>query len=671
MASEFLHSSPSKDENDDHRKLSLSTQTPLRNKISTIPLTKSSSKQQQQQYPQQQQPIQYPPSASKYINQSLNLTGWTPLISKTYSNEQILSFNSTPNKLLLQTTNSLSGSNSINDLDFQGFGLTPFLNHNLNILGSATSNHQGNTTFTPYHEKIFQSNNNATNDFFIESPIRFGSNLNDIQAITPSKFSLNSVANKKILQDPMKSATKRSIALLDTPPRQPHKLSITTKAEKEDHKPENDDEDEDEDDAESNKENIPPHEKKELLQTPSKVIRTKSKPQFQTPAKQQIPAPSSPSTIIISSPTKNGDESIQRRKPIDKENDPPMPPPSPTPAKNIPVKPIMGVFTERKSTMPLQDSTNTYKSNSKSMNQKLSLSTNNTNNKSKSKSKNKLHQQEFQQSQFKGTETKTKATNKAKMQAGMNKFQIVLTDVHNLVNNKKKTTKSEGKSRSKSPEKKQSKQQQQQQQVPKLNQQSSSLQDNTMNTSKEHSSMMSGGGNNSMNTSHLNLTTDHSSFELGGLSSTPNSKFLLDKIFEKPSPQSNFFIHQQQHQQHISLPQQQQQQQNLPHIIPQQQQQILTQTNDGSMPPPLPGNNSSKQNMAFASQQIPVMNMTMSTPQHQSVINYSPQMYNGTSPDLYNFGTTPQGVSVYQHNNPNNVQFHQQQQRHQYDDNTE
>ena len=30
----------------------------------------------------------------------------------------------------------------------------------------------------------------------------------------------------------MKSATKRSIALLDTPPRQPHKLSITTKAEK-------------------------------------------------------------------------------------------------------------------------------------------------------------------------------------------------------------------------------------------------------------------------------------------------------------------------------------------------------------------------------------------------------------------------------------------------------
>ena len=264
--SEFLRSSPTRDDNDndyDLKKPIISTQTPLHNKISSIPLTKSSTstslKNQQQQ--QQQFTMGTPSitaSASKYINQSLNLSGWTPLISKTYSNEQLLLFNSTPNRLVFSNNtnnnnnnnnNNNSNSNtSINDLDFQGFGLTPFINHNINVLGSATSTNQFNPNFTPYHEKIFQN----ANDFYIDSPIRFGINNNnnnttnnnnsnnnqnftsnqDIQAITPSKFTLNSVANKKILQDPLKSATKRSIALLDTPPRQPHKLSITTKAEK-------------------------------------------------------------------------------------------------------------------------------------------------------------------------------------------------------------------------------------------------------------------------------------------------------------------------------------------------------------------------------------------------------------------------------------------------------
>ena len=75
-----------------------------------------------------------------------------------------------------------------------------------------------------------------------------------------------------------------------------------------------------------------------------------------------------------------------------------------------------------------------------------------------------------------------------------------------------------------------------------------------MNSSKDHSSIISA-GNNSMNTSHFNITTDHSSFEFGGLSSTPNSKFLLDKIFEKPSPQTtNYFLQQQQQQQQPTNP---------------------------------------------------------------------------------------------------------------------
>ena len=88
--SEFLRSSPTRDDNDndyDLKKPIISTQTPLHNKISSIPLTKSSTstslKNQQQQ--QQQFTMGTPSitaSASKYINQSLNLSGWTPLISK-------------------------------------------------------------------------------------------------------------------------------------------------------------------------------------------------------------------------------------------------------------------------------------------------------------------------------------------------------------------------------------------------------------------------------------------------------------------------------------------------------------------------------------------------------------------------------------------------------------
>ena len=805
--SEFLRSSPARDDNDyDNKKPIISTQTPLHNKISSIPLTKSSTslslknQQQQTQQGQQQFTMGTPSitaSASKYINQSLNLSGWTPLISKTYSSEQLLLFNSTPNKLVFSNSNNNNNNSntSINDLDFQGFGLTPFINHNINVLGSATSANQFNPNFTPYHERIFQN----TNDFYIDSPIRFGMNnghttnnnnnpnlsLNqDIQAITPSKFNLNNVANKKILQDPLKSATKRSIALLDTPPRQPHKLSITTKAEKneielqnetigngngnendkENQNPnlennklkvlqkkieievEKEDDEEEEDDDED-------FDKKAFLQTPSKVLRdvsNKPRIQFQTPAKQKLLAASSPSTIIISSPAKgeededkNNDDNKGKSSVVididdDKDDDEPlMVPPSPTPAKNLPKKPIMGVFSEKKS-------------NSINGNQNLFSHFNNnggnkTNNKTSDKSKNKTKNHQLapqppasaSASESQSTETtlnfknnKKKAANKAKMQAGMNKFQIVLTDVHTLMNKKKRNTKDDDQKKQHQPPPPPPQQQQKQKEkqlqtdnnksdkrivskqstqslppppaqsqaptlttTPQLTHQLSSLQDHniTMNSSKDHSSIISA-GNNSMNTSHFNITTDHSSFEFGGLSSTPNSKFLLDKIFEKPSPQTNYFLLQQQQQQQQHQIQQIQQMQQLQQIQQQLQQIILMiPTQDGSsnstMPPPgkQQQQQQQQQSVQFIASQFPLMTMTMSTPQHHGVINYTPQFYNtttisesnigsstttsgdgsgssngnssqGTSPDgLYNYGNTPQGMSMFH----NGLQFGQ------------
>ncbi|RCK67183.1 hypothetical protein Cantr_02668 [Candida viswanathii] len=725
MSSEFLQSSSPTREGGDHDKkgtssMTMPTQTPLHNKISSsaFPLTKSSSKSTQQQQ-QQQQFFNVTASASKYMNQPFNLLGWTPLISKTYTNEQILSFNSTPNKLLLQTSTSNNHNNTnnnninpntstsgVNDLDFQGFGLTPFLNHNLNVLGSASSINQFNS-LTPYHEKIFHN----SNDFYIDSPIRFGNTSgNDIQAITPSKFSLNTVANKKILQDPMKSATKRSIALLDTPPRQPHKLSISTKAEKDEKEdPETDDENignvrrvqPDTDDEEGDDEEEGDFDKKALLQTPSKVLKditntNKPKIQFQTPAKQKIVAPSSPSTIILSSPTKGS--SVKPKKKVifsGKENEDDAgigmmgAPPSPTPAKNMPVTPVMGVFSEKKPATKNEKNKPAALTNKSSSSNSQAKS---TANKSKPKPKPKPKSKPQAGSSSSGApdvnDSKQRAANKAKMQAGMNKFQIVLTDVHTLVNNKKKKPKDEsrGLDSKKQPSKKSSNNQlhpplqPSSSQPPQLAAQLSSLQDHnvTMNTSKEHSSIISG-VNNTMNTSHLNMTTDHSSFELGGnYASTPNSKFLLDKIFEKTSPQTNYFIHQQQQQQQ-HMAQLSHQQHHMMHALQQAHAQ-LSQPQDGSMPPPLQTSSSKQQQQVqYLPQQMPMMSMTMSTPQHQGIVNYTPQLYNAdgtattTSPDaLYAYGsTTPQGISIY----PAHGQFSQTRHHHhphsQYDDSIE
>ena len=774
MASEFLRSSPARDENESRllKPPTLSTtQTPASKKTTGASSSffarsiNSSVKKQQQQQQQQQQLDQhmeqndmhflpsFPPSASKFQNLP-SLSGWTPLISKTYSAEQILSINSTPNKLFTHPSHSLNptlqnvqrqgstgtgygiseqdnnsdiiGQNNNNnnnsnnnnssgyylpgnELEFQGFGFTPLINHNFNFL----ANTSGSQLFgiTPFQERMLQQNC----EIYIDSPIRNGNgngyggsgglgtgtigtagtttgattNVIENFSITPSKFSLNAVAsNKKILQDPLKSATKRSIALLDTPPRQPHKLSIITKAYNDDSEGKevdspsqqpckpvrsqpsqldgdetdgtDDDSDNDNDNDKANEnENVnenndfnksdlkKDNEMKEnlsrnlntnrnanaFMQTPNQKqrlkplnnISNKLKAELSTPADKKI-TPSSPSTIIIastkkSSPNKpsldtNNNHGHDLENEDDKEN---LQPPSPTPAKVSSNPPIMGIFTERKSTnmnlsskpkpkpkpkpkkpsRPATESSSTSTATSSSVktstasttssaSSSTSTSTTTTATKTKSTTASSTSSLKSVSTSSNGTSAnkqggsgKSQAENRAKMQAGMTKFQIVLSDTHNksLAKNKKRlernrkdfkknvntnkvtnSTAHEATTMAKNSNNNSNNVFPHPFQVhptppssssttttaatttiqlpPVAPPQASSTFDNnlTMNTSREHSSILSHGG--SINTSsHFNLTTDHSSFELGGLSSTPNSKVLLDRIFEKQSPQ--------------------------------------------------------------------------------------------------------------------------------------
>ncbi|KAI5955885.1 hypothetical protein KGF54_001387 [Candida jiufengensis] len=705
MASEFLRSSPARDDTEEikYNKISSITQTPASIKISKF------IKQEQLQSQQNNNSLQLPsvpPSTSKFINHNTNLAGWTPLISKTYSNEQILSFNSTPNKLFLSSSlqpnqlhsnlqqpssayhNNILGQQQTtqqhqsNDFEYQGFGLTPFINHNFNFMGNTSISQINN--ITPYNEKLFQQNC----EFFIDSPIRSNKNIEQNFTITPSKFTLNSIASsKKILQDPLTSATKRSINLVDTPPRQPHKLSIITKANSDeednqkkvkDEEPEeaqntniiikkekdakskspfevhndneNDKEKETEDELDEEEEEGKEEEKTNikvkiekndnkniLLQTPCKKplkdISNKPKLEFNTPANKQITM-SSPSTIILTSTKK----SSRKKESNDKENNPP---PSPTPAK-VSLQPKMGVFSEKglakPKSKPKSKPPKKHVSNVPAPKTTIPANSSATKTDTSSSSSTLFNP------------TKLRAENRAKMQAGMNKFQIVLTDVNTIVNKKK--TKKEEKSKPSPqiiqptiiplqppglPQQNPIPQLQQQQQIPhpppSLNHQSSSIMDHnmTMNSSKEHSSIISH-SNNSINSSHLNLTTDHTSFELGGISSTPNSKLLLDRIFDKQSPQQLIYFQSNMHQQQPHQPPQPQQQVQFLQPPQHQQQQ------QGVMLPP----QSTQPNKNFINQQpqqqqnFPVMSM-MSTPQHSHIYN-------------------PNDINVQQHQNMNNQQ---------------
>lgn len=533
-----------------------------------------------------------PPSAQKFY--STGFTGWTPLISKTVFNDQLISCNS-PNGKWYQPGTGAGGT----EVDYsQGLSLTPFLTHNLQSGGGPSG---GYGQYTPFHDKSMH-----LTDFFMDSPIRH-TPLRDLDTITPSKFKIQSTEKNSvrqlIFQDAKNNSTKRSITQVDTPPRQPYKLSNLSVMNKENDGPENkegiaelqddvgekenmnigkenkkevgndeDDEDEDEDDV------IP---SKYIMQTPSKSVLTDisknfnmSKAsqtplnKFETPKGNVIPQ-SSPSTVIMSSTTREGQgrESISTASVV---------PPSPTPKKEMNskapcqqiidgdgFKPAMGVFSERKSK---PKTTTTFKGNIPSNPQV------------------------------------TKSKNKAQMQAGMSKFQIVFTDVHTLMNGKnKKKTNGSGGSGSNSNNGKSKRVVSEPishsagmpgLKVPEIKGPELGYTDH--NITKDSIISVN---NSSMNTSNLNMSTDHSSFDLGGTSSTPNSKFFLDRMFDKPSPQGKV----------------------------QPPMYYAMQPVYGNMPPP---NTRAppppqQQQMGVSGAQQPVMMMTMSTPQHQNVVNYT------------------------------------------------
>ncbi|CUM68010.1 uncharacterized protein PRCAT00005725001 [Priceomyces carsonii] len=563
---------------------------------------------------------QIPPSSvTKVYGGPTNLTGWTPLITRPVYSEQLIPFGLTPNKV-----------GAIGDQpDYsQGLNLTPFLNHNINLLNSQPGLQLH--SITPFHDKTLH-----LTDFFMDSPIR-QTPVKDLDTITPSKFKLGSEKKyfkQSIFQD-RKSANKRSITQLGTPQRQPRKISVNYKPTGEDEE-EDDDRDQDEG-SERNDENqdrdiendIAQSRAKLYLQTPSKTLKnvtnltrtpissTDAPGAFITPAKQ-IPN-SSPSTVILSAKERSA---VRVTKELEKQ------PTSPTPTKAIRVapckkliqgdefKPAMGVFSERKQN---------HNKTSGSFKSFVNLGSNES---------NQHH-------------NKTKTNSKAQMQAGMNKFQIVFTDVHTLMNNKNRskeylpTGKKASRSGSEQLEAKSDKKKGlprsstlpvSQKDSPISHNQQPLLQpvmyhqvaqhttsmlsnqdhNSTMNTSKEIS-VISGSSSNLNSSSN----TDHSSFELGGISSTPNGTFFSDKMFEKPSPQS---------------------------MNPSTQFYIQNQFN--SMPPP--------RQHAFLQYQQNQSMMMMSTPQHHNIVTCGPNMYQPQNDSSPNDSTSNLSVFSYHkmHNN--------------------
>lgn len=654
MSNDFLQSSPSHNMIDpaiynsfihDDRHASNATSANNNN---------SNNNQHQQQPEHQQQYQTLPPSALKNNQLPSNLTGWTPLISKTIFNDQLISYNSTPSSKFF---NGVLSNHASNEIDYaQGLNLTPFLTHNLNIPNS-TSHLNGVSNITPFHDKTLH-----LTDFFMDSPIK-QTPIKGIDTITPSKFNIGSerkYLKQSVFQGP-KSALKRTINQVDTPPRQPHKLPILNKQEakqeksiasdkahktKEHEDDEETGEDDDEEDYEEEEKDakVAVSNKSKLygqhLQTPSKSVlkdisnigkkQGKTTPisknlkldrnnSFETPAK---PIPdSSPSTVIMSSAVKSSPSKSVQVNDLDKGNNAGVKyssthnvPPSPTPKKESTssvenpegLKPTMGVFSEKKS-KPLKPKPAIFKNLSSDS---THVPTNNN--------------------------SKIKSNSKAQMQAGMNKFQIVFTDVHTLMNKKNKPKKLNNVAMN--PKVKRSQPRSNDDSMNGSNSSSRSLarsatapvtnyqpshaqklnscQDHnvSMNTSSKEVSLISG-NSNSMNTSNLNMSsTDHSSFELGGLSSTPNGKYFLDKMFDKPSPQSLQTLNNQYY--------------------------SMNQSSLSNMPPPNP--NSSRpppaavpQHQMLQSQQqqnpMMMMMMMMSTPQHQNVVNYGPNIYNSAN----------------------------------------
>lgn len=512
-------------------------------------------------------------------SQSSGLSGLTPMISRTLSNDPA-QHNMTPSSKMLPSMYSKPmGSANRADYDYPGLNLTPFFSHNLNLPGSAGSN----LNFTPFYDKSMH-----LADFFMESPIR---HAQKVETITPSKFPGSGQPLDATLNAAL--SLKRSITQIDTPARHPYKKYDAGNSD-------TDDSDDDPDYRDlsnelqlskastrskgSKKSNgAKPGSKgsRESITNASGVSNgAKAKNQarypdsFVTPSKKnvlketlacalnktplhdkknmyQTPKPnlvSSPSTVIMSSTSRTPDNVKQT-------------PPSPTPVKEIEVaEPVMGIFSERKEPKPRRPK---------------------------------------------------------KQLAGMSKFQIVFTDVHTLMNNRKKKGSGNASSRDKKKTSRRDKQDDSgadthgqtttdqqgssaysnqtfssesfntgayntstfnsetyrgnetqsrhkqgndkhdrsgkskatvspgfpQLQVFSFHQTLSSLSasqdyNSTVNTLREFSVL---GNSSTVNTTNSNLNvTDQSSFDLvqGGLMSTPNGKFLLDHLFDRASPQA-------------------------------------------------------------------------------------------------------------------------------------
>lgn len=469
----------------------------------------------------------------------LGSSGWTPFLSRTTQPEGIFSHVSTPSSKMLG--NLYKPNHNLLPLEFDcaSLNLTPFLAHNMNIgqQPGAPSSATNNINFTPLCDKSLH-----LADFFMDSPIR--QTPRKTGAFTPSRFTIAPELRSAIRGDCQRFSElslKRSITLIDTPARQPFKKMEQSRL-NDDHD-HHDDEDDDGDvsaaqignvrisadhDDSDNNENYTSQAQRSSKDRPLSEVspnvmnKTPFRNGAQVKNKLQTPAHpvSSPSTVIMSSVTKSPEKGKI------------LAPASPTPQKEMKIdmaEPVMGIFSERKPTMASFPDSKLSRSNNKKPPRKQA--------------------------------------------GGMNRFQIVFTDVHTLMNSKKKKAQSAGNGGSNNTDKaelrqdrKQKKQQPKEERLSRGNVErisprptagmisSQPIQPNhfpvnapsyvnqpthnfntSMNTSREFSMI----NNLTLNTTATNLTaSDQSSFDLmhGGLMSTPNGKCLQDLLFEKFSP---------------------------------------------------------------------------------------------------------------------------------------
>lgn len=549
-------------------------------------------------------------SLKTYFNQPSNLTGWTPIISKTFYQDLMNPDNSTPNKFYLGMT-----SNS-NDIDYaQSVNLTPFINTGFSInSSSAHFNNSGFVNLTPFNEKSLHFA-----DFFMDTPIQ-KTPMKNLETITPSKFNIASAKGKSIKTPFQEGQTsnKRTTSQVDSPNRLRHNLSICSNAidEKTEKRIDGDSY------PDGNKKVKKNPGRKELkketaFQTPSKgvlkdvtnVLNKKNilaaKGQYdeknsklKTPEGRSL-LDSSPSTVIMSTDSKlDSSRQTQRHLRPEELKSNFLLPPSPTPSKEFHKKteeeavitePVMGMFSEKKKTdkLKLQKTKNNAQSGYGSFDSKMG--------------------------------------NKTQMQAGMNKFQIVFTDMHSLMNNKNRSRKAHKgsfnpKSKSVRMDDSQkfehtsdySRRQKQSSMTFPQEPQSSSLGSLAGNSSQENCAVnnsskeisITSGSNNSMNTSQMNMSlTGHTSFDFSGMVSTPNNKSFSDKVFDKVSPTTQSINS-------VANP--------------------LLLSSKQPMPPPKPPQiQVSLLAIGLQKYQQPPM-MTMSTPQHQSVTNFMHNPYSAT-----------------------------------------